>query len=105
MLARVLYRDASRALELNYLGFGALRVVRRDGSVRLASSAQKQFLLVCVDALKQLGVPIAPGSVPLQNLALQFIELIEHGSAFDWQVAMSHSPAAVAAMAASAKYL
>ena len=77
MFARVLYADDRIALQLDWLGIGALEVVYRDGRRRRAHPAQKRVFLALVDAFAALDQPVSPANPKFSRMAKDFAELLE----------------------------
>ena len=93
MFPRILYVDDQRALELDWLGFGAIQVRHRAGPVRRANRIQKQVLLAVVEAFAQTGQPVSPSNPRCSVMLKEFVELIEKPmSSLAWKVMLNANP-------------
>lgn len=97
MFARVLYVDDRLALELNWLGYGALRVVHRDGAVRVAHPIQKKAFFTLVGAFEALGQPISPSNPKFSAMAKHYAEMLEHPpTSLHWRTFFASDPSELA---------
>lgn len=87
MFPRVLYLDDSRALELNWFGFGALQVRYRIGAVRRAHPVQKRVLMQVVQHFSETGQPVHPSNPKCSRMLREFADLLEEApNSLAWQV-------------------
>ena len=93
MFPRVLYLDETKALEVNWIGFGALLVRYREGSVRRAHPIQKKILFAVVRQFELAGQPVNPSNPRCSKLFRDFIELLEKPMAsLAWQTLLQSTP-------------
>lgn len=86
MFPRVLYLDDTRALELNWFGFGALQVRYRIGTVRRAHPIQKRVLLQIVRHFSEIGQPVHPSNPKCSRMLKEFADLVDQApSSMAWQ--------------------
>jgi hypothetical protein len=97
MFSRVLYIDESVALELKWLGLGALQVQYRNGGVRRAHPVQKQYFLAVVKEFEAAGQPVNPANPRCSRLFKEFAHLLEHpATSLTWETLFRSSPRDVA---------
>lgn len=93
MFPRVLYLDDKRALELNWLGIGALQVRYREGPVRRAHPIQKKVFMAVMREFELAGQPVSPSNPRCSRLFKDYIELLEKPmTSLAWQVLLRSTP-------------
>ena len=84
MLARLLYRDDSLSVYLNWLGLGALIVVENSGRIVKAHPIQKRFLLEAASELERNGVRLSPDDKIFMEMARVFGSEILYSPVTGW---------------------
>lgn len=93
MFPRVLYLDEAKALEINWMGLGALRIRYRQGPIRRAHSLQKKIFLAIVRQFELAGQPVSPSNPRCSKLFHDYIELLEKPmSSLAWQAVFQSTP-------------
>lgn len=89
MFARVLYVDEEKALELNWLGLGALQVRFKNGAIRRAHPVQKMVILSIATHFENAGQPLHPSNPRCMVMLKDMCELIcESPRSLAWQAMM-----------------